>query len=52
MFPKTLRLEVIGLIGLKILALTVIYFLLISPATIPEPSAAAMRAHFFSSQSP
>lgn len=51
MFPKSLRLEVIGLLCLKALALTAIYFLFIAPHAGPEPGGDATRAHLLSSQS-
>jgi hypothetical protein len=51
MFPKSLRLEVIGLLCLKALALTAIYFLFIAPHTGPEPDGLATRAHLLSNQS-
>jgi hypothetical protein len=52
MFPKALRLEVIGLLCLKALALTAIYFLFIAPHAGPEPGPAATRAHLLSNNSP
>jgi hypothetical protein len=48
MFPKSLRLEVIGLLCLKALGLIAIYYLFIAPHTGPEPDGAATRAHIIS----
>lgn len=45
MFPKALRVEVIGLLCLKALALVAIYYLFIAPHGGPEPDGAAMTNH-------
>jgi len=45
MFPKLVRRDVIVLLLCKAAALTLIYFLLIAPATKPEPDARATAAH-------
>ena len=45
MFPKTVRRDVIVLLCLKAAALTVIYFLFIKPAMMPEPDARATAVH-------
>ena len=48
MFPKALRLEVIGLLCLKAVALVAIYYLFMAPHTGPEPGGDATRAHLLS----
>lgn len=45
MFPKTVRRDVIVLLCLKAAALTLIYFLFIKPAMMPEPDARATAVH-------
>lgn len=45
MFPKIVRRDVIVLLCLKAAALTLIYFLLIKPAMMPEPDARATATH-------
>jgi hypothetical protein len=45
MFPKAIRRDVILLLCLKAVALTLIYFLFVAPATHPEPNGRAMQAH-------
>jgi len=45
MFPKAIRRDVIVLLCLKAAALTLIYFLFIKPAMVPEPKPAAMATH-------
>lgn len=48
MFPRALRLEVIGLLCLKALALTAIYYHFIAPHAGPEPGGEATRSHLLS----
>jgi hypothetical protein len=50
MFPKRLRGEILLLLCAKVAALTAIYFLLVAPATRPEPDGAALRAHLIESR--
>lgn len=45
MFPRFVRRDVIILLCIKAAALTLIYFLLVKPALVPEPKPAAMAAH-------
>jgi hypothetical protein len=45
MFPKTVRRDVIILLCVKALMLTLIYFLLVKPAMVPEPKPATMAEH-------
>ena len=45
MFPKTVRRDVILLLCIKAAALTLIYFLFIKPAIVPEPDARTTAAH-------
>lgn len=45
MFPKTVRRDVILLLCIKAAALTLIYFLFIRPAMMPEPQPSAVAAH-------
>jgi hypothetical protein len=45
MFPKTVRRDVIILLCIKAAALTLIYFLFIKPAMMPEPDARATAVH-------
>jgi hypothetical protein len=52
MFPKRLRGEIILLLCAKAAALTAIYFLLIAPATRPEPDGASMRTHLLDGRTP
>jgi hypothetical protein len=47
MFPKSLRRDIILLICIKAVALTLIYFAFIAPATGPEPDGHAVAAHLF-----
>ena len=50
MFPKALRLEVIGLLCLKALGLTILYLLFFAPHPTPEPNGKATATHIFSSK--
>jgi hypothetical protein len=45
MFPRAVRRDVIILLCLKAAALTLIYFLFVRPAIVPEPKAGTMAAH-------
>ncbi|MBS0274855.1 MAG: hypothetical protein JSR55_10740 [Proteobacteria bacterium] len=45
MFPHWVRRDVILLLLCKAAALTLIYFLFIKPAMVPEPDARATAAH-------
>ena len=45
MFPSWVRRDVIVLLLCKAAALTLIYFLFIKPALVPEPKPAAMATH-------
>lgn len=45
MFPRTVRRDVIVLLCIKAAALTLIYFLFIKPAMVPEPRPSTMAAH-------
>ena len=45
MFPKAVRRDVIVLLCIKAVALTLIYFLFIKPAMVPEPQPATMATH-------
>ncbi|HEY8948432.1 MAG TPA: hypothetical protein VIM56_06070 [Rhizomicrobium sp.] len=45
MFPKSVRRDVIVLLCIKAAALTLIYFLFIKPAIVPEPDARTTAAH-------
>jgi hypothetical protein len=49
MFPRWVRRDVIVLLCLKAAALTLIYFLLIKPAMVPEPQPATMATHLIGS---
>jgi hypothetical protein len=49
MFPRWVRRDVIVLLCLKAAALTLIYFLLIKPAMVPEPRPATMATHLIGS---
>jgi hypothetical protein len=51
MFPKSLRGEVIAVLCVKAALLTLIYYVLVMPATRPEPDGMALRAHFLSQNS-
>jgi hypothetical protein len=48
MLPKLLRRDVLLLLGAKGVALALIYFIFIAPATKREPDRAAMQAHLLS----
>ena len=50
MFPKALRLDVIGLLCLKALGLTALYLLFFAPHAAPEPSGKATATHLLSSK--
>lgn len=45
MFPKLVRRDIIILLCIKAAALTLIYFLFVRPALMPEPKPATMAAH-------
>jgi len=45
MFPRWVRRDVIVLLLCKAAALTLIYFLLIKPAMVPEPDARSTATH-------
>ncbi|HEY2034596.1 MAG TPA: hypothetical protein VGH02_13000 [Rhizomicrobium sp.] len=45
MFPKGVRRDVILLLCIKAAALTLIYFLFIKPAIVPEPQPSQVAAH-------
>ena len=45
MFPKSMRRDIILLLCIKAAALTLIYYVLIAPATRPEPDGRAMAAY-------
>jgi len=45
MFPKAVRRDVIILLCIKAAALTLIYFLFVKPALVPEPKPASMAEH-------
>jgi hypothetical protein len=47
MFPRFVRRDVIVLLLCKAAALTLLYFLFLSPHTQPEPSAHATAQHIF-----
>lgn len=49
MFPKGLRLEVIGLLCVKVAVLLAIYYAFVVPAEKPEPNGPAVLAHIFKS---